>query len=98
TLARREARVIEGASMGGFGALYLGCKYPEVFGVISGIMPGIHDENSMAEMYPKAFQSVYGGSKDYFHNNSPWTLVEKNADDLRHRTFIRLWIGGADAD
>ena len=98
TVARREARVIEGASMGGFGALYLGLKYPEVFGIVSSVMAGIHDEASIAEMYPEAFQSVYGGSKAYFHDNSPWTLVEKHADALRGRTFIRLWIGGADLE
>lgn len=96
TIARREARVIEGASMGGFGALYLGFKYPEVFGVVSGVMPGIHDDNSIVEMYPQTFQSVYGGSREYFHRNSPWTLAEQNAGALRHRTFIRVWIGGAD--
>ena len=98
TIARREARVIEGASMGGFGALYLGLKYPEVFGVISSVMAGIHDEASIAEMYPEAFQSIYGGSKDYFHDNSPWTLVEKNAGAIRGRTFIRLWIGDSDLE
>lgn len=98
TLPRREGRAIEGASMGGFGALYLGFKYPETFGVISSVMAGIHDEDSMAEMYPGAFQAVYGGSKDYFRRNSPWTLVERSADTLRHRTHLRLWIGGADLD
>ncbi|MES2692598.1 MAG: alpha/beta hydrolase-fold protein [Verrucomicrobiota bacterium] len=98
TLARREARIVEGASMGGLGALYLGFKYPEVFGVVSGVMPGIHDEHSIVEKYPKTFESVYGGSREYFIRNSPWTLVEQNADALRHRTFIRVWIGGADLD
>jgi endo-1,4-beta-xylanase len=34
TLGRREARVIEGYSMGGFGAGHLGFKYPELFGTV----------------------------------------------------------------
>lgn len=98
TIARREARVIEGASMGGFGALCLGLKHPEIFGVISSVMPGIHDEGSIAEMYPNTFRSVYGGNKAYFQANSPWNLLQKNADALRGRTAIRLWIGGADLE
>ena len=35
TLAVREARALEGFSMGGFGAAHFGFKYPEVFAVIS---------------------------------------------------------------
>lgn len=34
TLATREGRVIEGFSMGGFGAGHLGFKYPELFGTV----------------------------------------------------------------
>ncbi len=39
TVAHREARVIEGVSMGGFGGPHLGFKYLEVFGLM-GIMAG----------------------------------------------------------
>lgn len=35
TIQSRTGRALEGVSMGGFGALYLGLKYPELFGVIS---------------------------------------------------------------
>lgn len=34
TIARREGRVIEGYSMGGFGAGHLGFKFPELFGTV----------------------------------------------------------------
>jgi endo-1,4-beta-xylanase len=34
TIARREGRVIQGFSMGGFGAGHLGFKYPNLFGTI----------------------------------------------------------------
>ncbi|MBI4661212.1 MAG: hypothetical protein HY735_20510 [Verrucomicrobia bacterium] len=39
TIPRREARALEGGSMGGMGALHLGLKFPEVFGVISSLCP-----------------------------------------------------------
>ncbi len=42
TIPRREARVLEGLSMGGYGAFHLGFKYPEMFGMISGMCNGIN--------------------------------------------------------
>lgn len=41
TLARRESRGIAGHSMGGYGAIKLGMKYPEVFSVVYGINPAV---------------------------------------------------------
>ena len=38
----REAHVIAGASMGGFGAYNLGIKYPEIFGVVIGVFPPLN--------------------------------------------------------
>ena len=39
TDSRREARFISGLSMGGYGALYLGVKYPQLFSAISAHSP-----------------------------------------------------------
>jgi enterochelin esterase-like enzyme len=98
TIARREGRVVEGASMGAYGALHLGLKYPKTFGVISSIMAGVQDENRIADMYPAIFQTVFSGDKNYFRANSPWTLAQENAEAIRGSTFLRLWIGGKDAE
>jgi hypothetical protein len=38
----REAHILAGASMGGFGAYNLGFKYPSEFGVLAGIMPPLN--------------------------------------------------------
>jgi endo-1,4-beta-xylanase len=43
TIPRREARGVEGYSMGGFGAARLGFKYPELFGSISILSGALHD-------------------------------------------------------
>ncbi len=43
TLARRESRGIAGHSMGGYGAIKLGMKYPDVFSVVYGINPALLD-------------------------------------------------------
>jgi len=41
TIASRKGRAVEGSSMGGFGALHLGFKYPELFGAVTSISAAI---------------------------------------------------------
>ncbi len=58
TLARREARAIEGYSMGGYGAAHLAFKFPEVFG-LAGIMAGAAlDFETVAESVRKTGRLV----------------------------------------
>ncbi len=45
TLKKSESRVISGLSMGGYAALNIGMKYPDVFGHIYCFSPGIFDNN-----------------------------------------------------
>ncbi|MEX2680925.1 MAG: alpha/beta hydrolase [Candidatus Sigynarchaeota archaeon] len=40
TLADPGHRAVSGASMGGYGAMYLGIKYPGVFGAVASLAPG----------------------------------------------------------
>jgi S-formylglutathione hydrolase FrmB len=50
TLADAETRGIAGFSMGGFGALNLGMRHPDVFGAVYATAPGVLDEGGVAEM------------------------------------------------
>jgi len=49
TLARASARAIAGHSMGGFGALNIGMRHPDVFSVVYSLSPGLFDPNGLAE-------------------------------------------------
>jgi len=54
TIAKREGRVIEGFSMGGFGAAHLGFKYPELFGTVIVNSGALRDATWFpAEEHPK---------------------------------------------
>jgi enterochelin esterase-like enzyme len=93
TINRREARGIDGMSMGGYGSLHLGFKYPELFGVVSSIAPSITTfEMERKEVLVQTFED----DADYFNVNHPSTLVQKNADYLRDHTVIRLLVGDRD--
>jgi acetyl esterase/lipase/enterochelin esterase-like enzyme len=94
TVARREGRAIEGMSMGGFGALRLGFKYPELFGTVSSIAAALHTLEEMKEEEHK-FDAAFG-DPSYLEAVAPWTIVEKNADSIRNRTLVRMLVGDRD--
>ncbi len=90
TIPKREARVLEGLSMGGFGVFHLGFKYPEMFGMISGMCNGINASG----------QSFRGGTAAPQTGPAlaanPHTLAEQNLSQIKGRTPIRIIIGTED--
>lgn len=95
TIAKREARILEGFSMGGAGAAKIAFKYPQLFGIVSILAGALHDAESIAAR-GDTFQTIYGGSKEYFDANSPWGVAEKNAAAIRNRTAVRIVVGSRD--
>jgi CubicO group peptidase (beta-lactamase class C family)/enterochelin esterase-like enzyme len=102
TVAAREWRMLEGFSMGGYGAARLGFKYPELFGAVS-ILGGGPLQPDFTEA-PRAgprnrdriLQSVFGGDLACFRGQSPWHIAETNAAALRSGLRIRQIIGDRD--
>jgi endo-1,4-beta-xylanase len=84
TIATREGRAIEGHSMGGYGALHNGFKYPELFAAVTGNSPAL-------------IENVTDGVGDqmFWTAQSPLTLATKNADKVR-RQWIRVICGTND--
>ncbi|MCP5113965.1 MAG: hypothetical protein GY953_24290, partial [bacterium] len=96
TIARREARGLEGYSMGGYGAAHLAFKYPDVFGAV-GIMAGaLLDADRLMERHQRILDKMYGGDQAAFARNRPSALLEQNADKIRDRMRIRVAVGGED--
>ena len=104
TIASREGRLIEGFSMGGYGAARLGFKHHAMFGAVSMLAGGPLDlqfqgPRAMARPEERAriLQTVYGGDLEYFKAQSPWVLAEQNAAAVRGKTRLRQVIGDRDA-
>ncbi|MFM7531818.1 MAG: alpha/beta hydrolase, partial [Rubrivivax sp.] len=97
TIAAREGRIIEGFSMGGYGAARLGFKYPQLFAGISILAGGPFDldlRGPRAQRNPRLreqlLREVCGNDLDYFRAISPWMLAEAAAPSLRdHRAVVR---------
>jgi enterochelin esterase-like enzyme len=102
TLAKREGRIIEGFSMGGYGAARLGFKHPQLFAGVSllGAGPLQPDFNEAPRAGPRGrdqvLGTVYGGDMAYYRAQSPWQIVAQNAEKLRSGLLIRQIIGDRD--
>ena len=102
TLSSPEGRVIEGFSMGGYGAARLGFRYPQLFGAISllGAGPLQLDLSDAPRVGPagreRVLQDVFGGDQQYFEAQSPWRAAEVEAERLRVGRVIRQVVGDRD--
>jgi len=103
TIPRREGRILEGFSMGGYGAARIGFRHPEMFCGISILAAGPLDpefEGPRATGNPlrdQILEDVCEGDINYFKATHPWTLAESGAEVLRKPgTIIRQAVGSKD--
>lgn len=103
TIAKREGRIIEGFSMGGYGAARLGLKFPEVFGAASCLAGGpldldFHGPRTRANPAEREniLRTTFGGDLDYFRSQSPLTLAEKQAATVRGKVIVSVAVGSRD--
>ena len=102
TIATREGRLLDGFSMGGYGAGRFGFRYPELFRSVS--MMGAGPMQETLERTPRAsrvqaedlLRDVYGGGQDRFRAVSPGRYAEQNAATLARDSRLRLVIGDRD--
>jgi endo-1,4-beta-xylanase len=97
TIATREGRVIEGYSMGGYGAAHLGFKYPELFGTVVINAGALLDPNVSNIPKDGPMFAVFGEDGARRVAEHPLTLAKANADRLRGRTHIRIGCGSLDS-
>jgi glyoxylase-like metal-dependent hydrolase (beta-lactamase superfamily II)/S-formylglutathione hydrolase FrmB len=102
TIATPSGRGLEGWSMGGFGAIRLAFKYPELFGYTSSVAGAIIDFQD--EHSPQYLVNTFGpasgaGSEksiEYFNAVHPRFYARKNAELIKKNVKIRLIVGDQD--
>ena len=92
TNADRRGRGIEGMSMGGYGALRLGFKYPQLFGAVSGLAPSITEMKDE----PPIVTEPFGNDQAFYDAVGPWAMAKEHAAAIRGRTAVRLLVGDQD--
>jgi S-formylglutathione hydrolase FrmB len=95
TIANGTGRAIQGMSMGGFGALKLALKYPELFSSVVAFAGGYRSaENIQAdEISRQILKRVFGGDTQQFMANHPATIAKANATAARNRLAIKMLVG-----
>lgn len=104
TIATRQGRIIEGFSMGGYGAARLGFKYPELFAGVSILAGGPLDPEFLGprarhnpRLREQVLREVCSNDLEYFKALSPWAIAEGAAETLRDQHMvIRHAVGDRD--
>lgn len=102
TIASREGRIVEGFSMGGYGAARFGLKYPELIGAVSSLSGGPFQREFTSSPRASdaareaALENVFGGAQALFTEQSPWALAESYAAGGRPSIRIRIVVGTDD--
>ena len=97
TRSSREFRVIQGFSMGGYGASLYAVKFPELFSICINYDGGMLNWQNMLRKSRK-WESVapvlFENDKKYYdRTSSPWTLASINQDKIRGRLQFRTLVG-----
>ncbi len=89
----RRGTLLFGISMGGLGALRMGFKYPDVFGGLAAIEPGIEPALEFKDIEirdrfyrsDELFETIFGKPVDeeYWAANHPANIAVKNAEKIK---------------
>jgi len=96
TLARREGRSLHGYSMGGFGALKLAFKQSDMFGSVVAYGATLSTAEQMKKHLGKVYAKTFGSDKARFDAENPFTLLERNAEQIRRNVRVQILIGSKD--
>ncbi len=95
TIPERRGRAIEGFSMGGYGALMLGAKHPDLFCSIVAYAGALHDHQTLSTGRAEIYEQMFG-SEEAFNESSPYRWIRENAERIRDTLPIRMVIGTRD--
>ena len=100
THAYRDARALEGFSMGAFGSIKLGWKYPEMFGLVSSFggplftdVTGL--EASLTIQNENIYPDLFDASEQFFNDENLKRFLQTNQESIRNQS-IRLTYGELD--
>ena len=96
TIASREGRALEGYSMGGFGTVHLAFKYPEMFCSMAAGAAALFDLGRLSSGHPEIYKTMFNEDPAAFKANDPFELARKNAERIRGKLQVLLFVGTED--
>jgi len=79
TAALRDSRAVMGKSSGGYGALIMGLRHAEMFGLVCSTAGDAYFEYCYPSDFPKAFRSINGDPKGFMERF--WATEKQNKND-----------------
>jgi enterochelin esterase-like enzyme len=95
TIKSGSARAIEGFSMGGFGAVKLSFKYPDLFSSVISCAGSFRDLNSLSQKRSRIFERMFHNNADYFQKNNPYIIAAKNSGLIKKHLRL-MFINGSE--
>lgn len=103
TIPSRRARILEGFSMGGYGAARIGFRHADIFASISMLAAGPLDRDFKGPravtdppLRQRILSTVYGGDIAIYRAQSPWQIATAKAATIRRELRLRQLVGGED--
>jgi S-formylglutathione hydrolase FrmB len=106
TTGTRDGRAIQGISMGGFGALVLAFKHPEMFSSVTthcaalfAELPSASGTDQRSQFRARLVGNLFGDPPDqaFFHGNNPMDLADTNAATLK-KSGLKIYFDVGDQD
>jgi endo-1,4-beta-xylanase len=95
TVASRDGRSIQGMSMGGFGCMRLGLKYPDLFSSIVAFAGGFRRPEDIGAGGP-SYVEMFKGDPELFRAQHAETMARRNAGKIRGWVAISMYVGDKD--
>ena len=95
TIKSGTARAIEGFSMGGFGAVKLSFKYPDLFSSVITYAGSFHDLDTVSKKRSEVFERMFHNNAGYFQKNSPYIIARNNAELIKKQVRL-MFINGSE--
>jgi enterochelin esterase-like enzyme len=92
TIASREGRAIQGMSMGGFGAMRLGLKYPYLFSSVVAFAGGYRWPEEVTLNPQKSYAEMFNDDPEIFRAIHPETWARRNVDQIRGKLAIQMYV------
>jgi enterochelin esterase-like enzyme len=96
TIASRGGRALQGMSMGGFGAMRLALKYPDLFSSVVAFAGGYRWPEDMNVNPHPSYAEMFNNDKEIFRASHPETWARRNAARIRGKLTIQIYVGDQD--
>ncbi len=93
TIPDREHRMVQGFSMGGFGAAKAMAKYPDLFCKAVLYDGGMRTWDLLVSGRPQIAAEVFKGSESHFNEYAPWKFIRLNYPILALDTAFYVVVG-----